>query len=57
MGCVADGFLPAAAGFSVVDLELGVTPLREAVQARSGHYLLNFFGFGGNYTSLVLEFG
>jgi 3-oxoacyl-[acyl-carrier-protein] synthase-1 len=57
MGCVADGFLPAAAGFSVVDPELGVTPLREAVQARSGHYLLNFFGFGGNYTSLVLEIG
>lgn len=57
MGCVADGFLPAAAGFSVVDPELGVTPLREAVPARSGHYLLNFFGFGGNYTSLVLEVG
>lgn len=57
MGCVANGFLPAAAGFSVVDPELGVTPLREAVQARSGHYLLNFFGFGGNFTSLVLEIG
>jgi 3-oxoacyl-(acyl-carrier-protein) synthase len=57
MGCVADGFLPAAAGFSVVDPQLGITPLREAVQARPGHYLLNFFGFGGNYTSLVLEFG
>lgn len=57
MGCVADGFLPAAAGFRVVDPELGVTPLREAVPARSGHYLLNFFGFGGNYTSLVLEIG
>jgi 3-oxoacyl-[acyl-carrier-protein] synthase I len=57
MGCVAAGFLPAAAGFSVVDPELGVTPLREAVHARSGHYLLNFFGFGGNYTSLVLEMG
>jgi 3-oxoacyl-(acyl-carrier-protein) synthase len=57
MGCVADGFLPAAAGFSVFDPELGVTPLREAVQARAGHYLLNFFGFGGNYTSLALELG
>jgi 3-oxoacyl-(acyl-carrier-protein) synthase len=57
MGCVDDGFLPAAAGFSVVDPELGVAPLREAVQARSGHYLLNFFGFGGNFTSLVLEIG
>jgi 3-oxoacyl-(acyl-carrier-protein) synthase len=56
-GCVADGFLPAAAGFSVVDPELGVSPLRDAVPAKAGPYLLNFFGFGGNYTSLVLELG
>lgn len=55
MGCVADAFLPAAAGFNAVDPELGLMPLREQTRAGAGHYLLNFFGFGGNYTSLVVE--
>jgi 3-oxoacyl-(acyl-carrier-protein) synthase len=54
-GCVADGFLPAAAGFSEFDPELGLEPLRFIRPAQGGHYLLNFFGFGGNYTSLVLR--
>lgn len=57
IGCVTAGFLPAAAGFSAMDPELGITPLKEAMPAAAGHYLLNFFGFGGNYTSLVLELG
>ncbi len=56
-GCVADGFLPAAAGFSQIDPELGLEPLRFTRSAPGGHYLLNFFGFGGNYTSLVLRAG
>lgn len=56
-GCVADGFLPAAAGFSQIDPELGLEPLRFTRPAPGGHYLLNFFGFGGNYTSLVLRAG
>lgn len=57
IGCVAAGFLPAAAGFRTVDPDLGVTPLREAIAAAPGNYLLNSFGFGGNYTSLVLHLG
>lgn len=56
-GCVGAGFLPAAAGFAHVDPELGVEPLRAARPAPAGCYLLNFFGFGGNYTSLVLRLG
>lgn len=49
------GFVPHAAGFDAIDPELNIAPLRTAQPARSGPYLLNFFGFGGNYTSLVIE--
>ncbi len=52
--CLAEGFIPHAAGFTTIDPELGIEPLRAALPARPGAYLLNFFGFGGNYTSLVL---
>ena len=55
LACVTDGFLPAAAGFSHPDPQLGISPLRTPQRAEAGCYLLNFFGFGGNYTSLVLD--
>lgn len=56
IGCLQADFLPASAGFDVVDPEINVTPTRLPLPSRSGVYLLNFFGFGGNYTSLVLAF-
>ena len=49
------GRLPASAGFSEQDPELGVSPLRESLETGAGHYLLNFFGFGGNNASLILR--
>jgi 3-oxoacyl-(acyl-carrier-protein) synthase len=55
IACAGAGFIPATAGFSNADPELGVEPLRAPISARPGPYLLNFFGFGGNYTSLVAE--
>lgn len=48
------GLVPPAAGFDAIDPELNIAPLRASMPARSGAYLLNFFGFGGNYTSLVI---
>ncbi|MFN0304149.1 MAG: beta-ketoacyl synthase N-terminal-like domain-containing protein [Burkholderiales bacterium] len=57
LGCFEAGFLPATAGFGNVDAELGLTPTSANAPARPGCHLLNFFGFGGNYTSLVVEFG
>lgn len=57
MACLRAGFLPATAGFRRPDPELGITPLRAPAAARAGSYLLNFFGFGGNNTSLVLRWG
>jgi 3-oxoacyl-(acyl-carrier-protein) synthase len=57
IGCLQAGFMPAAAGFEHIDPELAIEPLRASLPARPGSYLLNFFGLGGNYTSLVLEWG
>lgn len=49
------GTLPATGGFETFDEALGVRPLTSTVTADAGHYLLNFFGFGGNNASIVLE--
>jgi 3-oxoacyl-[acyl-carrier-protein] synthase-1 len=49
------GYLPATPGFETLDPALGVTPTLERSQAGPGYYLLNYFGFGGNNTSLMIE--
>lgn len=56
IGCLENAFVPATAGFHNADPEFNVEPTRTPLPARPGAYLLNFFGFGGNYTSLVLAF-
>jgi 3-oxoacyl-(acyl-carrier-protein) synthase len=57
LGALDDGFVPVAAGFSNVDPELGCMPVTRPRRARAGNYLLNFFGFGGNYASVVIAHG
>lgn len=57
LGCVRAGFVPATAGFTNADHAIGLTPLERAAPANRGAYLCNFFGFGGNYCSLVLQHG
>lgn len=57
LGCLRAGFVPPTAGFTQADAELRVTPLTEAQAAPSGPVMLNFFGFGGNYASLLLTHG
>jgi 3-oxoacyl-[acyl-carrier-protein] synthase-1 len=51
-----EGKLPASVGFEEPDPELGVTPMREPLSVEAGYYLLNFFGFGGNNSSLILRY-
>ena len=54
-GALSQGWLPATAGFEREDPALGLTPLLAEAEARPGAYLLNYFGFGGNNTALLLE--
>jgi len=51
------GFVPPAAGFVHADPALGCGPLTQAQPAAAGAYLLNYFGFGGNYASVVVAHG
>ena len=57
LAALAAGFVPATAGFTRIDPELGIVPTTTAIPATTGDYLLNYFGFGGNYASLVLRHG
>lgn len=51
------GFLPATPGFEKEDPELGVRPLKELLPMKEATVMLNFFGFGGNCTSLIVSGG
>ena len=52
---VKRGFVPATPGFAVPDEELTVTPLIEPLPVKDGIFMLNYFGFGGNCTSLIVS--
>lgn len=54
-GILRHGLLPALEDAGTLDPVLGVLPLGRRMDAVSGRYLLNHFGFGGNNTVLVLE--
>ena len=51
----ANDLFPATPGFEEEDPELRVRPERLARAAAPGHYLLNYFGFGGNNTCLLVR--
>ena len=48
------GFLPATPGFETPDEELAVVPIMENVPVARGLFMLNYFGFGGNCTTLIV---
>ncbi len=54
LGCLRAGFVPPTAGFTQPDAALRIAPLTEARPAPAGPVMLNFFGFGGNYASLLI---
>ena len=49
------GFIPSTQGFREKDEECNLTPLTENSDAEEGVYMLNYFGFGGNCTTLILS--
>jgi 3-oxoacyl-[acyl-carrier-protein] synthase-1 len=50
-----EGFIPKAIHFENRDEECALTPILEELEAKEGYYLLNYFGFGGNNSSLVIH--
>ncbi len=48
------GVIPATPGFRVPDEALKIVPETENRPAARGAYMLNYFGFGGNCTTLVV---
>ncbi len=49
------GFIPTALNFSPLDRELKQAPISKNMSVDSGIFMLNYFGFGGNNTSLIVE--
>lgn len=52
---VKAGFVPATPGYGEVDENLNLTPLTENMETGEGIFMLNYFGFGGNCTTLILS--
>ena len=52
---VKRGFLPSTPGFTVMDDELTIAPVTENLPMKAGVFMLNYFGFGGNCTSLIVS--
>jgi 3-oxoacyl-(acyl-carrier-protein) synthase len=52
---VRAGFIPSTPGFREMDEELNLTPLTENSEVGEGIFMLNYFGFGGNCTTLILS--
>jgi 3-oxoacyl-[acyl-carrier-protein] synthase I len=51
---IEQGFLPATPGIGVGDSGLGIELNQHYHHPGEGHFLLNYFGFGGNNSSLVI---
>ncbi len=56
-GAAREGFLPATPGIGADPVELGVTLLQQTQGFEGGPMMLNYFGFGGSNTSLIVSAG
>ncbi len=54
MSCVDDGFIPKTINHqdSIIDK---YTPISEHLECKDGTFMLNYFGFGGNNTSIIIK--
>ena len=55
MESVDAGFLPPSVNFNETTEALDATPLTKPLPVEDGKFLLNYFGFGSNNTSFVIE--
>lgn len=55
MESVDHGFIPPSPNFSHVDEAFGCAPLQAKMACDNGLFMLNYFGFGGNNTSIIIE--
>jgi 3-oxoacyl-[acyl-carrier-protein] synthase-1 len=53
-GAAEQGFLIGTPGICAGDSDLGITLNQTATDLAPGNYMLNYFGFGGSNTSLVI---
>ncbi len=53
--CVGQGFIPGTPNFNNIDPELQWAPIKNKISCKAGNFLLNYFGFGGNNVSLIIE--
>ena len=53
--CLARDTVPATAGFSAIDPDVGLAPTTVVRNARVRRVLFNLIGFGGSVVSLVIE--
>lgn len=50
------GFIPKSIHFDTLDIECNITPIQEEEEAFNGYYMFNYFGFGGNNSSLIFQY-
>ena len=55
LACAKEGFIPATPDFSTPDEQCDCSPLTEALPFTEGIIMLNYFGFGGNNSSLLIS--
>jgi 3-oxoacyl-[acyl-carrier-protein] synthase-1 len=55
MESVDAGFVPASANFETLDEDFTQAPIQERLTVDSGRFMMNYFGFGGNNTSFIIE--
>lgn len=55
MESVNAGFVPSTPNFQKTDDQLNWSPLQSTINCNTGTFLLNYFGFGGNNTSLIIS--
>lgn len=54
MGCIDEGFLPKSINHKEPILKEYI-PLLEHKECKDGTFMLNYFGFGGNNTSIIIK--